>query len=107
MENLQNQNIDDDINIHNLDNVVFSENDYIADNVEVNDNSDNDLEDIGLFKIDNQLFLKAILFSMVYYIISTPLLKLELKKSIPPFIDIHFFQALLFGCIFYIISIYL
>ena len=107
MENLQNQNIDDDMDINNLDNVVFSENNYIADNVEVNDNSDNDLEDTGLFKIDNQLFLKAILFSMVYYIISTPLLKIELKKSIPPFIDIHFFQALLFGCIFYIISIYL
>ena len=80
MENLQNQNIDDDMDINNLDNVVFSENNYIADNVEVNDNSDNDLEDTGLFKIDNQLFLKAILFSMVYYIISTPLLKIELKK---------------------------
>ena len=107
MENLQNQNIDDNMDINDLDNIVFSENDYIADNVEVNDDSDNDLEDNGPFKIDNQLFLKAILFSMVYYIISTPLLKLELKKNIPPFIDIHFFQALLFGCIFYIISIYL
>lgn len=107
MENLQNQNIDDDMDINNLDNIVFSENNYIADNVEFNNDSDSDLEDNGSFKIDNQLFLKAILFSMVYYIISTPLLKLELKKSIPPFINIHFFQALLFGCIFYIISIYL
>ena len=105
MENLQNQNIDDNMDINDLDNIVFSENDYIADNVEVN--NDSDLEDNGPFKIDNQLFLKAILFSMVYYIISTPLLKLELKKSIPPFIDIHFFQALLFGCIFYVIIIYL
>jgi hypothetical protein len=105
MGNSEFQNIDENMDINDLDNIVFSENDYIADNVEVN--NDSDLEDDGLFKIDNQLFLKAILFSMVYYIISTPLLKLELKKSIPPFIDIHFFQTLLFGCIFYIISIYL
>ncbi len=106
MENQnQNQNMDEEMDINNLDNVVFSENNYITDNVEIN--NDNDIENEGPFKIDNQLFLKAILFSMVYYIISTPLLKLELKKSIPPFIDIHFFQTLLFGCIFYIISIYL
>ena len=105
MGNSEIQNIDENMDINDLDNIVFSENNYIADNVEVN--NDSDLEDDGLFKIDNQLFLKAILFSMVYYIISTPLLKLELKKSIPPFIDIHFFQTLLFGCIFYIISIYL
>ena len=107
MENLQNQNIDDNMDINDLDNIVFSENDYIADNVEVNNDIDNDLDDNGPFKIDNQLFLKSILFSMVFYIISSPLLKLELKKSIPIFIDINFFQALLFGCIFYIISIYL
>lgn len=105
MENLNNQNMDDEMDINDLDNVVFSENNYISDNVEVND--DNDLEDDSAFKIDNQLFLKAILFSMVFYIISTPLFKLELKKSIPTFINIHFFQSLLFGCVFYVISIYL
>lgn len=105
MENSQNQNIDDNMDINNLDNIVFSENNYIDDNVEIND--DSDLNDDGIFEIDNQLFLKAILFSMVFYIISTPLFKLELKKNIPSFLDIQFFQSLLFGCTFYIISIYL
>ena len=115
MENLQsennnlNQNIDDNMDINDLDNIVFSENDYIADNVEINNNDiDDEFDDNdGLFKINNQLFLKAILFSMVFYIVSTPLLKLEIKKVIPPFIDIHLFQSLLFGSIYYIISIYL
>tara|TARA_B100000902_G_C26814175_1_gene670686 strand:- start:272 stop:589 length:318 start_codon:yes stop_codon:yes gene_type:complete len=103
MGNSEIQNIDENMDINNLDNIVFSENNYIEDNVEIND--DSDLENDGIFEINNQLFLKAILFSMVYYIISSPLLKLELKRHIPTFIDINFFQALLFGTLFYLISI--
>ena len=36
MGNSEFQNIDENMDINDLDNIVFSENDYIADNVEVN-----------------------------------------------------------------------
>jgi len=49
--------------------------------------------------------LKTLLFSMIFYILVSPLIAVYIKKIIPFQIEIQVIQAFLFGIIFYIITI--
>ena len=56
----------------------------------------------SLISYDN--LLKAILFSLVYYLVSSDLVSAFIIKYIHKYIDKLIIQSLLFGLIFYIIS---
>jgi hypothetical protein len=65
----------------------------------------NDLE--GFSYINEDVILRTILFSMLYYIISSKVVYHILSKSIRNLIDIQLLQTFIFAIFFYLISIHL
>ena len=76
-----------------------------------NYNNIKNLEDIeeGFHNILNRdLALRALLFSMVFYIVSSPVVIYHIKKRLPVnLVETLIVQALLFGILFYIINSHL
>lgn len=63
-----------------------------------------DLEE-GFINYNKDLMLKALLFSMVVYIVISPYISLHIKKLIPTTFEVELIQAIIFGLTFYLISI--
>lgn len=58
----------------------------------------------GFINYNKDLMLKALLFSMVFYILVSPYLSLTIKKAIPTTFEVELIQAILFGLLYYLIS---
>lgn len=68
---------------------------------------DNDDNKEGFINYNRDLALKALLFGMVFYILVSPYVILNIKKLILPTIEFELIQSVLFSIIFYLISIHL
>lgn len=55
--------------------------------------------------ISYDILLKTILFTLVYYLVSSDLISIILTRYLPKFIDKILIQSLLFGILYYFISI--
>jgi len=55
--------------------------------------------------INKDTALRALLFGMVFYILSSPIVSMNIAKYVPMRLEGHLIGAVLFACIFYIISI--
>jgi hypothetical protein len=63
--------------------------------------------DDNFLSYNKDLALKALLFSMVFYILVSQFIIQYIKNIIPKTFELEFIQAILFGIIFYLISIHL
>jgi len=59
------------------------------------------------FSMDQELALRSLLFSLVFYILMTPNITRFLDKYLPKSVEVLAVQALLFGLLYYIISIWI
>jgi hypothetical protein len=70
------------------------------------DTQTEEFTDIGnLFKSD--LVLKMVLFSMLFYIMNSPVVFHILSKNLRNIIDINLLQTIIFGVLFYLMSLHL
>lgn len=56
------------------------------------------------FSMDQELALRSLLFSLVFYILMTPNITRFLEKYLPKSVEVLAVQALLFGLLYYLIS---
>ncbi len=59
----------------------------------------------GILKTD--IVLKMVLFSMLFYIVNSPVVFHILSKNLRNIIDINLLQTIIFGVVFYLMSIHL
>jgi hypothetical protein len=64
---------------------------------------ENELE--GFSIINKELALKTILFTMLFYIVNTPLIINLFSKYVPHSIELLLVQSIIFGLFYYIISL--
>lgn len=67
------------------------------------ENIDNHTLEEG-FSVDQELALRSLLFSLVFYILMTPNVNRFLGNYLPKNVEVLAVQALLFGLLYYLIS---
>ena len=64
----------------------------------------NDVEE-GFSAVNKDIALKGLLFAMVFYIVSSPVIIQSIEQYLPKTIETLLVQSILFGIVFYLISI--
>lgn len=55
--------------------------------------------------VNKDTALRALLFAMLFYILSSPLIAVAVNKVAPFHIEVQLVNAIIFGILFYIISV--
>lgn len=62
-------------------------------------------DEYNFMNIHKEIGLKTLIYSMVFYIITSPIITYKLSKLLPPTIDILIVQTFLFALSYYLIQI--
>lgn len=64
-------------------------------------------DEFNFMNIHRDIGLKTLIFAMIFYIVSSPIIVYKLSKMLPPTIDIILIQTILFAVIYYCVHMYL